>query len=502
MFSENEIRIINNEGFLLSQIENQIENFKNGFPFANITKAASLGNGIKELNVTEKLNLIKYFDNNSGNLNITKFTPASGAASRMFKDLFAFLDSDKNLSNNEFVNIFYSEIKEFAFYNKLSEQLSKHSIENKKENIKQIIEILLTEKGLNYGNLPKGLLLFHKYDNEIRTAFAEHLIEGVLYAKGKNNISNIVFTVSNNHKELFIELYNNLKSEYEKKYNITYNIEFTEQLRSTDTIAVNMDNSPFKNDMGEILFRPGGHGALIENLNKIESDIIFIKNIDNVVHQNHISNTIEYKKILAGELLRVKNIIFDYLKLIEDKENINDKLINEIIKFTEEELCIISQKKLNPNSEETINFLKDKLNRPIRVCGMVKNEGEAGGGPYWVKDNTNCIQLQIAESSEIDQSNNNTKEIMSNATHFNPVDIVCSTLDYNGKKFNLNNFINHEAGFISEKSINGKPLKAQELPGLWNGAMANWNTIFIEVPVSTFIPVKNVNDLLRPNHQS
>ena len=502
MFSEDDKKEITEKGFLLKKVEQQINNYKTSFPFANIIKAANIGDGIKKLNPKERKELIKYFDDNSNNLKITKFTPASGAASRMFKDLFSFADSNESISENEFINTFYSKLNKFAFYGKLSKYLSKNNIDQNEENLKQIIDSLLTENGLNYGNLPKGLLLFHKYENEIRTAFAEHLIEGALYAKGKNNVSDIVFTVSRQHKKIFTRLYNKLKPEYEKRYNITYNIQFTEQQKSTDIIAVNMDNTPFKNENGELLFRPGGHGALIENLNNIESDIIFIKNIDNVVHEKHISKTVEYKKVLAGELIRIKNIVFNYIKLLENPEKINDKLVLEIIKFTEDELSIIAPKIINNNSNETIEFLKRMLNRPIRVCGMVKNEGEAGGGPYWVKSDNNSIQLQIAESSEIDQSKNNIIEIMNNATHFNPVDIVCSTLDYKGEKFNLNNYINHNAGFITEKSINGKSLKAQELPGLWNGAMANWNTIFIEVPIKTFVPVKNVNDLLRPQHQS
>ena len=494
MLSKDDKKQLSEKGFDLQQVEKQIKNFINGFPFADITQAATLNNGIKFIDDTEKKSLISIYDAFSENNKITKFVPASGAASRMFKNLYGFLDKNISVEQDEFINTFYNNISKFAFYNDLKSTLEKDNINISEDRIKDLISYLLNDKGLNYGNLPKGLLLFHKYENEIRTAFAEHLTEASLYAKSKDGMSNLVFTVSGEHKELFIDLFNKIKPIYESKYKTTFSIEFTEQLASTDIIAVNLDNTLYKNEDGDFLFRPGGHGALIENLNKITSDLIFIKNIDNIVHEKYFTDTIEYKKIIAAVLVQVKAKIYFHLKSIDN----NTSNLDEVKTFIENELYYIFPKSVSVD----INACRKILDRPIRVCGMVKNEGEPGGGPFWVKNIDTSLQLQIVESSEIDKNNTNKKQILESSTHFNPVDIVCSTTDYMGNRFDLSDFVNHNAGFISEKSVNGKTIKAQELPGLWNGAMANWNTIFVEVPVSTFNPVKTVNDLLRKHHQN
>lgn len=493
MLLKEDIVQLEKEGIEPLKVEKQIQNFIKGFPFSDIVDAATINNGIDI--IEDKNKYISIYNDFVKNNTVTKFVPASGAASRMFKDLYSFLDKNISVEENEFVNHFYNNIENFAFFYELKNILDNNNIKISKENINEIITHLLTEKGMNYGNLPKALLLFHKYNNELRTAFAEHLVEAGLYAKSKAGKSNIVFTVSSEHKVLFQKLYEGLKQTYEKEYQTNFSIEFTKQLPSTNIIAVNLDNTLYKGEEGEFLFRPGGHGALIENLNKIKSDLVFIKNIDNVVHEKYLSDTIEYKKIIAGVLIEKKNKITSYIKHI-DKNNI-DKL-EEIKTFIVNDLNYRFSESLNVDFE----MCKSILNRPIRVCGMVKNEGEPGGGPFWVKNSDGAIQLQIVESSEIDKADKEKMQIMKNATHFNPVDIVCSTIDYKGNKFNLSDFVNHEAGFISEKSVNGVRIKAQELPGLWNGAMANWNTIFVEVPVSTFNPVKTVNDLLRKHHQN
>ena len=495
MFTEKEKIIFLEKGLDIAQVEKQIQNFIKGFPYANIVDAATINNGIKLIEDSEKRSFISIYDNFAKNNKITKFVPASGAASRMFKNLYGFLTQDISVEKDEFVNYFFNNIEKFAFFDELKNILDKDEIKVSEENIREIITNLLTEKGLDYGNLPKGLLLFHKYKNEIRAAFAEHLTEAGLYAKSKDEKSNIVFTVSPEHKELFKKLYEKLKQSYEKEYKTSFSIEFTEQLSSTNIIAVNIDNTVYKDENGDFLFRPGGHGALIENLNKIFSDIIFIKNIDNVVHEKYLSDTIEYKKIIAGVLIEKKNKIASYLKHIDN---------NNIDKLDEIKTFIVNDLNYKFPESKNVDFeiCKSILNRPIRVCGMVKNEGEPGGGPFWVRNVDGSVQLQIVESSEIDKTDNNKLKIMENATHFNPVDVVCSAIDYKGNKFNLSDFVNHNAGFISEKSVNGFKIKAQELPGLWNGAMANWNTIFVEVPVSTFNPVKTVNDLLRDDHQA
>jgi len=494
MLSKEDIVQLNNEGINPLKVEKQIQNFIKGFPYANIVDVATINNGIKLIENSEKRSFISIYDDFAKNNKITKFVPASGAASRMFKNLYGFLGQDISVEKDKFVNYFFNNIEKFAFFGELKKILDKNEIKVSEDNIREIITNLLTEKGLDYGNLPKGLLLFHKYKNEIRTAFAEHLTEAGLYAKSKDKNSDIVFTVSPEHKELFEKLYEKLKQTYEQEYETNFSIEFTEQLSSTNIIAVNLDNTLYKDENGDFLFRPGGHGALIENLNNIKSDLIFIKNIDNVVHEKYLSDTIEYKKIIAGVLIEKKNKIASYLKYID----------NNIDKLDEVKTFIVDD--LNYNFPESVDvdfeICKSILNRPIRVCGMVKNEGEPGGGPFWVRNVDGSVQLQIVESSEIDKTDSNKMKIMENATHFNPVDIVCSTIDYKGNKFNLSDFVNYNAGFISEKSVNGITIKAQELPGLWNGAMANWNTIFVEVPISTFNPVKTVNDLLRKHHQN
>jgi len=494
MLSKDDVKKLNNKGFNVKQVKKQIDNFINGFPFTDIVDAATINNGIEIIDNNKKKQLISSYDKYVENNIVTKFIPASGAASRMFKNLYEFIDKEKSINDDAFVKYFYNNIKKFAFFDELNSILNTNGIKVSKKNITQIISYLLTEKGMNYGKLPKGLLLFHKYNDEIRTAFSEHLTEASLYAKSNSKTLNLVFTVSAEHKELFVKLFKKLSSNYEQKFKIKFNIEFTEQLSSTNIIAVNKDNTVFKDKNGEFLFRPGGHGALIENLNKIQSKLIFIKNIDNVVHENYVSDTIEYKKILAGVLIEKQEKIAFYLKLIDNKKLIE---IDKLKEFIEQELHY----KFTPSIDINLETCKTVLNRPIRVCGMVKNEGEPGGGPFWVKNKDKSVQLQIVESAEIDKSDKTKMKILEKSTHFNPVDIICSTTDYKGNKFNLSKFVNNNAGFISKKSINGIEIKAQELPGLWNGAMAYWNTIFVEVPVSTFNPVKTINDLLRKPHQ-
>lgn len=499
MLSKEDIKELKSKSFDLQQVERQIRNFINGFSFAEIVEAATVNNGIKVIENSDKIKLISIYDNFVQKNKITKFVPASGAASRMFKNLYSFLEKDIPYIKDEFVNTFFKNINKFAFYNDLKESLEKNKGNISESNIKEIITNLLDDCGLNYGELPKGLLFFHEYEDEIRTAFAEHLVEASLYAQSNNKLSDIVFTVSDEHKKLFIKLFNEIKLTYENKYQTKYKIKFTEQLSSTDIIAVNRDNTVYRDSNGEFLFRPGGHGALIENLNEINSELIFIKNIDNITHQKYIADTIEYKKIIAGILVKNKQKIKCFLNLLDD--NKVDKL-DEVKSFIEVDLNYKIPKTVSKGLGYEVSLYRNILDRPIRVCGMVKNEGEPGGGPFWVENKDGSIQLQIVESSEIDISDNKKKQIMENSTHFNPVDIVCSTTNYKGDKFDLSKFVNHNAGFISEKSVNGKLIKAQELPGLWNGAMANWNTIFVEVPISTFNPVKTVNDLLRKHHQN
>ncbi len=506
MLNNADLSLLKRKNISVELFEKQLDRFKKGFPHINLIKAATTGNGIMLVSESDKEHFIGIHERNN-NKKITKFVPASGAASRMFKSLYEFKELyDGN--NEGYANFMKSsglnsvlglimKIRKFAFYDDLAEILK-----NKGKDIDEmiacmdyagIIDTIIGEEGLNYGNLPKALIQFHKYANDSRTALEEHLVEGVLYCKDRQGKVNLHFTVSPNHKQLFLTTVSKILSKYEKQYNVGFNIDYSVQKESTDTIAVDMDNKPYRDKEGNLLFRPGGHGALIENLNEIDSDIVFIKNIDNVVIDSLKAVTVEYKKILSGILQHYQQKIFKYLEILQHDTQPN--IIKEISEFIEKDLCV-----LPGNRELNTDYLTEKLNRPIRVCGMVRNQGEPGGGPFWCKNNDGTVSLQIVESSQINKENKLQSDILQNSTHFNPVDIVCSIKKYNGEKFDLSDFVDNDTGFISEKSYNGDKIKAQELPGLWNGAMSNWNTIFVEVPLITFNPVKTIDDLLRKEH--
>ena len=515
MFSKKNLKQIQSKGIEIETINQQINNFKKGFPYANLVKPATPGDGILTFSKDTIEKIIKFYEHNSKNIRVIKFVPASGAASRMFKTLFSSLENNndydeklkKFYSDKSFNSVynFINKIKDFAFYNDLKAVLLdaginiEEKLANKEYDV--IFDYVLNEKGLDYGKLPKGLLLFHRYINNNRMAFEEHLVEAAEYGTVENGKAAIHFTVSPEHLKKFRDQIDIVAEKYEKQYDVSYDISFSVQKPSTDTIAVDMNNEPFREADNSLLFRPGGHGALIENLNDLEGDIIFIKNIDNIVPDRLKSETTVYKKVIGGLLLKLQQQIFEYLKLL-DKNTPEDTKLKEIAEFAQSELNINLPSDFNNlKSSEKIKFLFEHLNRPIRICGMVKNEGEPGGGPFWVKNSKGEVSLQIVESSQIDQDNTEQKTILQSATHFNPVDLVCGLKNYKGELFDLHQFIDYETGFISIKSKEGKNLKAQELPGLWNGAMANWITIFVEVPVITFNPVKTVNDLLREQHQ-
>lgn len=506
MLTPSDKATLEKKGISAEQIEEQLNAFATGFPYLEIMYAAAPGKGIVQFEEIEKQYLLEEWNNYlETDANILKFVPASGAASRMFKDLFEFIETNGNQPSNAFEKKFFAEIGKFAFY----DDLDKVCIENNGQSIEvlmaagqhtAIVENLLLEKGLNYGSLPKGLLKFHSYADGKRTAMQEHLAEGALYAANKNRQVNLHFTVSNEHRALFEKHLQESIGEFEKKFDVTYNISFSEQKPSTDTIAGNERNEPFRNKDGSLVFRPGGHGALIENLNDLDGDVIFIKNIDNVVPDSLKDTTITNKKVIAGLLVLLQRQCFVYLKDLEN-ESISEEKLDEICHFNEFKLNNQQPYINNFSKEELRKCLISKLNRPIRVCGMVKNAGEPGGGPFLTVNQDGSVSPQILESSQIDLDNPADKEKMQQSTHFNPVDLVCGTRNYRGEKFDLLKYIDKNTGFISLKSKNGKELKALELPGLWNGAMSDWNTIFVEVPIETFNPVKTVNDLLRPEHQ-
>ena len=505
MLSQEDLKQIAAKGMTAEQIETQLKQFKTGFPFLKLEAAASISQGIISPNTDERSDFEKKWnDYKAEGHKIVKFVPASGAASRMFKDMFTFLTSDYDTPTTDFEKHYFNNIEKFAFYDALDDICLKNEKKGIKElisenNYKAVVSNMLESKGLNYGQLPKGMLIFHKYDDGARTPMEEHLVEGALYA-ASNGEANVHFTVSNEHMEFFEKKVSQQSDKYAKKYNIKYNITFSEQKSSTDTIAANADNTPFRTTDGRLLFRPGGHGALIENLNDIDADVIFIKNIDNVVPDRLKADTIEYKQVIAGILVSLQKKVFEHLNTL-DSGKYNHEKLEEIIRFVQQELCCRKSDIKHLEDTELVIYLKEKLNRPIRVCGVVKNVGEPGGGPFLTYNQDGTVSLQILESSQIDKNNQEYMKMFTTGTHFNPVDLVCAVKDYKGKSFNLPDFVDKATGFISSKSKDGKELKALELPGLWNGAMSDWNTIFVEVPLSTFNPVKTVNDLLREQHQ-
>lgn len=505
MLSELDLKQIAQKGITPEQIENQLQEFKTGFPFLRLEGPAAIGNGIVAPTEAECQDYVKTWnDYKAEGKKIVKFVPASGAASRMFKNMFAFLDADYDVPTTDFEKEYFDNIEKFAFYGALDEVCKKNEGKGIKEliaegNYKAVVKNMLDKSGLNYGQLPKGLLLFHNYPEGPRTPMEEHLVEGALYAESGGE-ANVHFTVSHEHLQLFEQKVADKQAQYAQKYGIKYNISFSEQKPSTDTVAANPDNTPFRNEDGSLLFRPGGHGALIENLNEISADVVFIKNIDNVVPDRLKPETVTYKQVIAGILVSLQKKVFQYLEILESGAYTHETL-EEIIRFVKHDLCCKKKDIKNLEDAELVIFLKEKLNRPIRVCGVVKNVGEPGGGPFLTYNQDGTVSLQILESSQIDKNNEEYMRMFKEGTHFNPVDLVCAIKDYKGKPFNLPDYVDKTTGFISSKSKSGKELKALELPGLWNGAMSNWNTIFVEVPLGTFNPVKTVNDLLREQHQ-
>jgi hypothetical protein len=507
MFSTKDKKQIETRGSELHTVLVQIENFKTGFPYLQIIDAATVGNGIIRLNETDLAKAVKLYDEKiSHGIRPLKFIPASGAASRMFKDLYEALESSEKSGKNDIsatnkgAKQYLDGFEKFAFTAELKTAIKENNTEL---NDKNKIVFLLSEKGLNYGTLPKGLLKFHKYESSERTPFEEHLVEGAAYAKDGNGKVRLHFTVSPEHQQGFEDLLKEVIASYEEELGVTFNITFSQQKPSTDTIAVDLKNEPFREKDGSLLFRPAGHGALIENLNDINADIIFIKNIDNVVPDKLKKPTIDYKKGLAGVLLKTQEKLFFYQKEINEKHPValDSAFLAAASAFLENTLNTKpASSQYYTEKEQLYHYLKEKYNRPLRVCGMVKNEGEPGGGPFWAKNSDDTISLQVAEGSQIDPESVQQQTMAKHATHFNPVDLVCAVKNYKGEKYNLSEFTDPATGFISKKSKDGKELKAQELPGLWNGAMSNWNTLFVEVPIETFNPVKTVNDLLREQH--
>ncbi|NIJ50847.1 DUF4301 family protein [Dyadobacter arcticus] len=498
MFIDNDILQINERGSDIDTVQEQVGYFENGFPFLQLSKAATVGDGIIRLSDDQIDQLLTDFDRSAaeGEMALLKFVPASGAATRMFKSLFSFLEAGKK---DKSVDEFFDKLPDFAFYDDLKASLAADGNDIETADEKTIASYFLTAKGLGYGELPKGLLKFHNYEDRSRTPLEEHLVEGAKYANAGGSVQ-IHFTVSPDHRDKFEKLVVEVLPSYQSEFGVRYIVSFSEQKNSTDTIAVNPDNTPFREKDGSLLFRPAGHGALLENLGQLDADIIFIKNIDNVVPDRIKDDTITYKKALAGIVLQYQKRVFGYLEKLSKQAD--SALLDELDAFFKDELCVIPPAGFETWSDESKKeYFVQKLDRPIRACGMVKNQGEPGGGPFWAENADKSSSLQIVESAQVDVDDAAQNTIFKESTHFNPVDLVCGVKNSKGELYDLKKFRDPLTGFITAKSKDGKDLKAQELPGLWNGAMANWNTLFVEVPLLTFNPVKTVNDLLREQHQ-
>ena len=507
-FTTADLQQIQSLGLTVEKVAQQIDAFRNGFPKAKLIDAATPDNGgIIVLSDSEIDRYISYYQAQTRKKDILKFVPASGAATRMFKDLFAFSATYFGVAKNfekEFpeVKTFLEQLRTFAFYEDLKKCMDESSLDIQdymdRGDYTTIINYLLKDKYLNYGGLPKGLLKFHKYGDAQRTPIEEHIVEGAEYARTKDKVR-IHFTVSPEHKALFRKKIQTVKKQYEAQFGIKLETTFSEQKHYTDIIAVDEYNNPMRDEDGKLIFRPGGHGALIENLNECRADLIFIKNIDNVVPDWMKHTTVVYKKALAGMLLELQEKTFKYLHILDKKPT--QRQVSMIAKFAASQLQVDLPKDFRKlELKEQAKLLHDKLNRPMRICGMVKNQGEPGGGPFFIENTHGIKSLQIVETAQINRKAVDQESILSQATHFNPVDLVCATKNYKGRRFDLRKYVDPETGFISKKTKGAQTMKSQELPGLWNGAMAEWISLFVEVPLATFNPVKSVNDLLRPEH--
>lgn len=498
---------LSDRGISEAKFQEQLAIFAKGLPYAKLVAPCTLGHGIRQLNSAQVKDYGELFAKTQAEGRCTKFVPASGAASRMFKELLAYYHSQAGAPVEASVQEFFAKLPRFAFYNSLNQAL-----ETKGKSIpllmgakqyREILQALLDEGGLHYEKMPKGLIEFHRYTEAVRTAFAEHLIEALAYVQDEHKTCRLHLTISPEHQEKFQQHFDQIAPSLQKD-GARFAMEFSFQSPATDTVAVDLDNQPFRGAKGNILFRPGGHGALIKNLNELKGDIVLIKNIDNVVVDAWKPTTVEYKKALGGILVELQKQIFQYLERLESSEVSQDELA-QMRTFVLEQLGAQPTDevlgKSSDSIEKQIKKLTKILHRPLRVCGMVKNDGAAGGGPFWLQEENGSVSCQIVESAQVDLENEEQKAIFHQSTHFNPVDLVCGLKDHRGKSYDLSEFVDPQAGFISQKSKEGRELKALELPGLWNGAMAFWNTVFVEVPLETFNPVKSVNDLLKKAHQ-
>jgi hypothetical protein len=506
-------------GISEDQVRAQIQIFQKSSFFARLRRPCTLGDGIQQISSDELEHYIKLHEEAAQEGRFIKFVPASGAASRMFKLLFEIYSQSPTPAIQEFREqadkgdqkakdflCFQEEMRSMAFFEDLKAMMDRQGLRVERlleqNRCQEILKYLLTEQGLNYGALPKGLLKFHRYPSGNRTALEEHLVEAIHTVRDRKGICRLHFTVSPEHEEAFRQYFERIRSWYEQQFQCFFEVNFSIQKHSTNTIAVDLEDQPFREKDGRLLFRPGGHGALLSNLADIQGDLIYLKNIDNILPDRLRGPTIIWKKVLGGLLVETQKTVNRYVRqLMEGSKDIG--LFEMAMDFAKNRLLIPEPQAFKQwTVEKKRDFLLNRLNRPLRVCGMVRNEGEPGGGPFWVEGRDGNLSLQIVESAEVDPQSPEQQAIWASSTHFNPVDLVCAVKDFGGNSFHLKDHVNPEAVFISQKSKDGRDLKSLELPGLWNGAMAEWITLFVEVPIATFNPVKTINDLLKSEHQS
>ena len=515
IFSEEDQRQLQERGCCQSDIFEQISMFKKGGAQAKLKRPCRLGDGIMTISANDRQHYLDLHAGAERQGRLLKFVPASGAASRMFK-IWQKIYHDypqtdlpqlkKLISPGDYCQLqqLITDLDQFAFYEHLAQVMAAAGMDLEQERRQQrydkILAMLLTPAGLNYDALPKALIPFHRYRDHIRTPLEEHLEEAAAYAKSPKGCR-LHFTIPDGEKPRFVALLAEILPRVQQRTQVEFQIEFSSQKLASETIAVDLDNCPLRDADGRLLFRPGGHGALLDNLDELNADIVLIKNIDNVVTDAHKGPTHLYKKLLTGLLVSLQQRIFDYLHLLEQPEKAVARL-DEIAEFAGNSLNIaLAPAFARAAPSEKIATLCERLDRPLRVCGMVPNQDEPGGGPFWVEDNAGTVTPQIIEKAQIDLEDEQQRAILAAATHFNPVDLVCGIGDYRGNGFNLYSFVDHQAVFIANKTHQGRPIKALELPGLWNGGMAYWNTVLVEVPLTTFSPVKVVTDLLREMHR-
>lgn len=506
MFSNKDIEQINAHGLSENEVLERLNRFSMGFPPTKIVRAATPNDGIMIADEQTRENYNAFYDKYVRNIKTAKFVPASGAASRMFKDLYEYSESENNaLEDFPQVGKLINNINRFAFADKLDEVLKSQgtSLEEclaKGEN-KKIIKNILSSEGLGYGSNPKALILFHAYGKTVRTSIEEHLVEAAMYCSNDKRETFLHFTISPEHFDKVKKLLSEVVERYEQIFGVKYNIKLSVQKSSTDIPAVNLDDSLARDERGRLIFRPSGHGALLKNLQETDADVIFIKNIDNVEQDYLKEADAEYKKMLGGLLLEKKMKRDSFLQALDSKTYDKDTF-EQIRCFLSESFGVqLQMEEEFDGMEAFVNHVRTFLERPLRVCSMVRNEGQPGGGPFWVESTNGEISLQIVEKAQIDLSDKQQNEIFQTATHFNPVDIVCSITDHKGNVLPLERFVDENTGFISEKTQKSSKIKIQERPGLWNGSMAQWLTIFVETPIAYFNPVKTVNDLLETTHQ-